>query len=193
MVKLKLERNYTFFNDNIPMEANIVDIGCGYGFLPVMLKLVSERRNIVGIDYDGEKIGVANNISRNMTGIDFITGDISKETIPAGDIYILNDVLHYLPEETQLSVLGQCLDNMNKGGKIILRDADTDLEKRTRYTKFTEILSTKIFKFNKAQYDLTYLSGKTIKDYIEGRGFSLNRFDISKHTSNITSIITHRG
>jgi uncharacterized protein len=191
-VKLKLERNYTFFNDNIPREANIVDIGCGYGFLSMMLRLLSDRRNIVGIDYDDEKIGIAKHIARNIDGIDFESADISKDTIPAGDIYILNDVLHYLPQEMQLSVLGQCMDQLSDGGKIILRDTDTDLKRRTLYAKFTEYQSTKVFRFNKTQYDLNYLSGRTIKEYIESRDFTLNRFDNSKFTSNITYVITHK-
>jgi len=190
-VKLKLERNYTFFNEIIPRESNIVDIGCGYGFLSVMLRLVSDKRSIVGIDYDDEKIGVARNISRNMDGISFESADICKDPIPAGDIYILNDVLHYLPEDKQFFVLGQCLDQLSVGGKIILRDTDTDLKKRTLYAKFTEFQSTKVFRFNKTQNDLNYLSGREIKEYIELRGFTLKRFDKSKWTSNITYVITH--
>jgi SAM-dependent methyltransferase len=191
-VKLKLERNYIFFDACVPREANVVDIGCGYGFLSVMLRLSSDRRNIVGIDYDDEKIGIAKHIARNIDGIEFKSADISKDPIPAGDIYILNDVLHYLPQDMQLSVLGQCLDQLSDGGKIILRDTDTDLKKRTLYAKFTEFQSTKVFRFNKTQYDLSYLSGRTIKEYIEDRDFTLNRFDKSKFTSNITYVITHK-
>jgi len=190
-VKLKLERNYTFFNENIPRESNIIDIGCGYGFLSVMLRLLSDKRNVVGIDYDDEKIGVARNISRNMDGINFESADICKDPIPTGDIYILNDVLHYLPGDKQFFVLGQCLDQLSVGGKIILRDTDTDLKKRTLYAKFTEFQSTKVFRFNKTQNDLNYLSGREIKEYIELRGFTLKRFDKSKWTSNITYVVTH--
>lgn len=190
-VKLKMERNYSFYNEHIPRGAKIVDIGCGYGFLSVMLRLLAENRNVVGIDYDDEKIAVARNISRNMDGINFEIADICKDPIPTGDIYILNDVLHYLPRDIQFSVLDQCLDQLSDGGKIILRDTDTDLKKRTKFAKFTEFQSTKVFRFNKTQNDLQYLSGKEIKEYIEKRGFTLRRFDNSKWTSNITYVITH--
>jgi hypothetical protein len=71
-----------------------------------------------------------------------------------------------------------------------LRDADSDLEKRTRHTKLTEIQSTRIFRFNKTQHDLSYLSGRILREFVESKGFVLNRFDLSRFTSNISYIIT---
>ncbi len=64
-VKLRLEKDYDFFNNIIPREATVVDLGCGYGFLSVMLGLVSENRQITGIDYDEKKIAVARNVSQS--------------------------------------------------------------------------------------------------------------------------------
>ena len=188
-VKLKLEKNYYFLNEIIPKNANIVDIGCGYGYLAYMLKSVSKERNILGIDYDEEKIAVANRIETNNAGLNFILKDISEGSIPSADVYILKDVLHYMPENLQIAILNKCMNQVSDNGIIIVRDADADLEKRTKVTKKTEIQSTKIFKFNKTKYNLTYISGKKISNIAKNNGFNCTRFDNSKKTSNITFII----
>ncbi|MEN8121050.1 MAG: MMPL family transporter [Bacteroidota bacterium] len=188
-VKLKLEKDYKFFNERIPRKANIVDIGCGYGYLAYMLKYTSDQRVITGIDYDDEKIAVANQIATKYTGINFLVKDITEEEIPAADVYILKDVLHYMPENLQIEILNKCMSRLSDKGIIIIRDADADLEKRTNVTKKTEIQSTKIFKFNKTKYDLTYISGKKISDLAKSNGFICERFDNAKKTSNITYII----
>ena len=59
-IKVKMERNYRLFNQLIPVQGQITDIGCGYGPLCYMLSLLSEDREILGIDYDEDKIALAN-------------------------------------------------------------------------------------------------------------------------------------
>ena len=55
----KMEKNYRLFNRLIPVQGQITDIGCGFGPLCYMLSLLSEDREILGIDYDEDKIGLA--------------------------------------------------------------------------------------------------------------------------------------
>jgi len=187
-IKLKLEKNYRLLNEIIPLKASIIDLGCGYGYLDYMLRYVSKQRILTGIDYDQEKIDVANRIGIYDDGINFYVKDVSTEEIPKADVYILNDVLHYMPKELQIKVLNNCFDKVAKNGMIIIRDADADMTKRTKVTNITEILSIKIFKFNKALYKLTYVPGRIFCDIAASKGFICQRIDSSKHTSNITYI-----
>ena len=187
--KLRLEKNYKFLNQIIPLKADIVDIGCGYGYLGFMLRYLSNKRNIIGIDYDIEKIATASKIAEADAGINFYVKDISEQDLPLADVYILNDVLHYMPKDLQIKVLNKCLDNVAANGMIIVRDADADLEKRTKVTKATEIQSTKIFKFNKTKYKLSFISGRVICETAKLKGFSCERIDNTKHTSNITYLL----
>jgi 16S rRNA G1207 methylase RsmC len=39
----------------------MLDIGCGYGFMPYMLHFAAPQREFTGVDYDEDKIEVANN------------------------------------------------------------------------------------------------------------------------------------
>lgn len=189
-VKLNLEKDYRFFNDIIPKNAAIVDVGCGYGFLSYMLWLVSRERRVTGIDYDEEKIAVAANLPVNADGVQFVAMDIVNEPLPQGQVFIFNDVLHYLPEARQAEIVAQCMDSLPHNGMMIIRDADADLKRRTFITKLTEFQSTKIFRFNKAEHKLSFVSGRMIKDMAVRKGLDCQVHDQSYlGTSNITYVI----
>jgi len=193
-VKIRLEHNYNFFNDIIPREAVICDIGCGYGFLSAMLKLVSPSRQIIGLDYDEEKVLLAQNTFLQVEGLNFEVADISKVELSNADVFILNDVLHYLPENLQTLCIENCMKKLNPGGQIIIRDADTDLEKRTRGTKLTEFFSTRLLHFNKTNYNgLFFFSGKKIENLALQNNFLVDRIDQTKLTSNMIYILKRKG
>ncbi len=187
--KLILEGNYSFYNKQIPRDAKIVDLGCGYGFIPYMLSLCSNQREILAIDYDDEKIAIAKNTNPTNTQLSFSCENIAEYDIPKADAYLILDVLHYLPEELQKQVLDKCMKQLRSNGIIIIRDADADLLKRNKVAKNIEYNSTKILKFNKTEYNLTYISGQKIIDWANKNGFKCERLDKSKYTSNITYII----
>ena len=191
-IKLRMEGYYEFFNDVVPLNATIVDIGCGYGFLPYMLRQVSDNRIVIGIDYDENKIAVAKNIARNDDKLTFEVKDVANGKIPAADVYILNDVLHYMPESMQLELITKCMNNMSVDGKIIIRDADADMIKRTKGTKLTELFSTKLLKFNKTNFDLAFISGKKITNLVNENNMEFEVVDNSKFTSNLIYIIKNK-
>ena len=99
-IKLKLENNYNIFNDLIPESCTITDLGCGYGYLPLMLNLVSKNRLITGVDYDSDKISVAKHCAIKSDNVKFIKGDITKVDLDYSDVFIMNDVLHYSTRKT---------------------------------------------------------------------------------------------
>ncbi|MDR0694078.1 MAG: 1-acyl-sn-glycerol-3-phosphate acyltransferase, partial [Prevotellaceae bacterium] len=123
-IKAAMEKNYTLFEQLVPAKATVTDIGCGYGFLSCMLAFRSDEREITGIDYDADKIATAQNNFSRTGRLQFVAADISEYALPPSDVFILNDVLHYLPEEKQYGVLRQCVQQLNPGGKIIIRDGD---------------------------------------------------------------------
>jgi len=189
-VKLNMERNYAFYHDLIPKDAQVLDLGCGFGYLAIMLGLCSHERRITGIDYDEGKIATAMMAAHGLEHVRFKSDDITSCQLPGADVYVLNDVLHYLTEDLQLNLLERCMDAMPASGMVILRDADADLKKGTRYTKFTEFQSTRLFRFNKTRFPLTFIPASTFEKLAERKGLQWRRIDQAKLTSNVTYIIS---
>ncbi|MFH1321646.1 MAG: 1-acyl-sn-glycerol-3-phosphate acyltransferase [Bacteroidota bacterium] len=187
-VKLMLENNYKLFNELIPGNADIVDVGCGYGFLAYMLSFVSEDRKITGIDYDSEKIRIAENCFSKNQNINFICSNITKDPLKKSDVFILCDVLHYLPRQQQEQLIVKCIENLNKVGTIIIRDADKDLKKKHWGTKYTEFFSTN-FGFNKTTNKLEYMSRNDIFEIVSKYNINVEVIDDTRFTSNIIYVI----
>jgi uncharacterized protein len=75
-IKVRMEKNYALFNEMVPKQGRILDIGCGYGFMTYMLHFVSTQRLITGVDYDEQKIATANHCFSKNENIHFICADI---------------------------------------------------------------------------------------------------------------------
>ncbi len=56
----------------LPRQGRILDIGCGYGFMSYMLHFAAQEREIIGYDYDEEKIEVANHCFSRNKNIRFV-------------------------------------------------------------------------------------------------------------------------
>lgn len=187
-VKIKLEKNYKIFNDLIPKNAKIYDVGCGYGFLTYMLNLNSENRKIIGIDYDCNKISTAKNCNIINDNINFICNDVTNFNFEIADVFIINDVIHYLLPNQQEELIKKCINNLSKNGMLILRDANKDLKNRHFGTKYTEFFSTNSG-FNKTQNKLNFTSKDNIIKIIEKFNVTYEIIDNTKLTSNIIFII----
>jgi len=188
-VKVRLENNYVLFDKLIPREADIIDIGCGYGFLAYMLHFVSEKRSVTGIDYDADKIAIANNCISKDEYIQFVATDALEYRYTPKDVFIINDVLHYLSAEKQELLISTCIHHLNPDGIIIIRDADSNLKKRHWGTLYTEFFSTK-FGFNKmGEAKLSFTSSTTINEIALKNNMKIEIIDATRFTSNIVYIL----
>jgi 1-acyl-sn-glycerol-3-phosphate acyltransferase len=191
-IKTRIEKNYQLFHELLPHQGHILDIGCGYGFMSYLLHFAAPERDITGFDYDEEKIAVANHCFSRDAHIRFVEADISRIRLDAPDGIILSDVLHYLEPEQQLILLEKCMDNLNAGGVLLIRDGDRDLKERHGRTKLSEFFSTRFFAFNKTGHKkLFYLSGNIIRDMASRKNMACRSINPSKYTSNVIFVITH--
>ncbi|HSN50042.1 MAG TPA: 1-acyl-sn-glycerol-3-phosphate acyltransferase, partial [Bacteroidales bacterium] len=192
-VKMKLAGNYEIFNKLIPRKGNILDIGCGYGFISYMLMLTSDDRRITAVDYDEEKIAVATNGYLKNDRISFVCSDITQFPITKHHAFLLSDVLHYLDPGQQEKLLLDCIENLEENGVILIRDADAGQIKNHRSSRLTEFLSTKVIGFNKtgdAGKTLSFTSVERIIQIAAGAGCKTTVVEESRHTSNTLLVIT---
>jgi 1-acyl-sn-glycerol-3-phosphate acyltransferase len=190
-VKLRMEDRYRLFDSLIPRDAVVYDLGCGYGFLSLMLGMISPQRKIIGVDFDAEKIALAQNSAIRSQNLMFFHDDVTSYPIEKADVFLILDTLHYFSEEKQKALINRCMMNLNLGGKLIIRDANKDIEEKHRSTVFTERWSTGIG-FNKANFsDLHFISEQLIRNVVQEASMKIRIAGESKHLSNRIYIITH--
>ena len=183
-IKVKMERNYRLFNRLIPAQGQITDIGCGFGPLCYMLSLLSEDREILGIDYDEDKIALAQHGWLRNEYLQFRHGNALEYPLPESDVFILNDMLHYMSYEHQRTLLLKCADRLRSQGMIIIRDGNSANTSKHRLTRFTELLSTRIFNFNRTAGELHFTTETQLRKIAVTCGMNVEIIPNDKYTSN---------
>ena len=179
-----MEDNYRLFNRLVPVKGPISDIGCGFGPLCYMLSQLSEEREITGIDYDEDKIAVAQQGWLRTPHLQFVYANALEYPLPESDAFILNDILHYMNYEHQRTLLLRCMEQLRPEGKLIVRDGNAANTRKHRLTRFTELLSTGIFSFNKTTEQLCFTSEAQIRSIAQEGGMQLEILPKDRYTSN---------
>ncbi|MEJ7644377.1 MAG: 1-acyl-sn-glycerol-3-phosphate acyltransferase [Chryseolinea sp.] len=188
-VKLRLENDYQLFHKLLPIRGEIIDLGCGYGFLCYMLQFLSSERAITGIDYDADKIETAQHGYLRTDRLAFHQADVTEYTMAKYDGIIISDVLHYLSPAAQDALLIKCFNALEPGGLIIIRDGNSDMRDRHRGTRITEFFSVKLFGFNKAVNALHFISATHIGELASLFNMEVEFIDNSKFTSNVIFVL----
>jgi uncharacterized protein len=192
-VKLRLEKNYQQFHDLLPRQGKFLDMGCGYGFMAYMLHFASAGRDMTGVDYDEEKIEVANHCFSKNEQIRFIAADVMEFRFEKYDGIVMADMLHYLKPEQQKQLIEESMRSLNPGGKLIIREGNKELESRHQGTKLTEFFSTSLFGFNKTSPGgLFFLSGNMVRQLAADEGMNCREIDNAKFTSNVIFVIERK-
>ena len=188
-----MENNYIFFDELIPQKCKITDLGCGYGFLIQFLAQSSSKRELIGIDFDQDKIEIAKNVSLSDHRTQFYNANLKNYDPLNSDVFIINDVLHYLNKESRNKLLKKVYTKLNVKGMIIIREGDQSLEKKHKITKLSEVFSTYIG-FNKAKFsDLEFLDRAEIINIGRTLGATVEIVDDTQFTSNIIYILKNEG
>ncbi len=183
-IKYKLEAsNFIYYNQLIGSRSRIYDLGAGLGYLDFLLHYANIERQITAIDADEEKILTAANGIYDVRRLNFVCQDILKYNYEAADVFIINDVLHYLPKLEQEQLLSKLVDLLNPNGIIILRDGVAGIAS-TKNTKRSEVWSTKIIGFNKVANQMEFLSKEELFVFAKKHSLILEDQSHSKVTSN---------
>lgn len=190
-VKMKMENNYAFFDSMLPDSGQITDIGCGMGQMDFMLSMYKPGRRILGIDYDDEKITVAQNcwLNKCLGGLSFRCEDASQAELPESDAFIISDMMHYLSAEKQLELIQRCASKLKSCGLILVRDSDSENAEGQKITALSEVFSTKILRFNRTEGELNYISQSRMEEIARKTGLSMKVKANDEITSNTFYIL----
>lgn len=137
---------------SIPEGARVLDLGCGQSLLASLL-LAARRQyqagawpqawpapptpsQLLGI----EKDAITSKWARKALGASIAvqTADLRNAELPDADVVVLFDVLHYLNDDEQLTLLNKIAHSLRGGGKMLLRVADSEAGWRFRLTRIVD-------------------------------------------------------
>ncbi|HTJ11436.1 MAG TPA: 1-acyl-sn-glycerol-3-phosphate acyltransferase, partial [Dinghuibacter sp.] len=202
-VKTSMEGNYQLFHELLPLSGEILDIGCGYGFMSYMLSFSAPGRRITAFDYDEDKVDVAAHsfsadgsvpAGPTRTPIRWMQADAT--TFGFDRVYdgiVLADMLHYLQPDDRQALVRRCIAHLSQTGVLVIRDGDKDLKQRHQGTRYTEWFSTRFYGFNKTtDAGLSFFSFQEIRDIAAELNMECQPIDNTKFTSNVVYVIRHR-
>jgi SAM-dependent methyltransferase len=123
----------------LPAHGRLLDLGCGQGVLPALLRAATERYAAgdwpadwpappaalatQGVELSPRRVRIA----QSALGADAVVqGDVRNADLPPCDAIVILDVLLYLSRSEQAAMLARCADALPPGGLLLLREADAD-------------------------------------------------------------------
>jgi len=85
-----------------------------------MLHFTGPQRQIIGVDYDDEKISTANHCFSKNERISFIYQDILNFSFEKYNAIVISDVLHYLQPGDQRLILEKCIKSLEPNALLII-------------------------------------------------------------------------
>ncbi|MBN94364.1 MAG: hypothetical protein CL928_09865 [Deltaproteobacteria bacterium] len=124
--KISMDPVYRHLVSLLPEEGTVVDIGTGFGFVPLLLaELYPDRPGqVLGFDYDETKVhtGQAAASALDASFVRLEVGD-AVDRVPENAVAIcLIDVLHYLDQDAQEALVSRCAKRLSSGGMLVVRD-----------------------------------------------------------------------
>ncbi len=146
---------------HVPPGSRVVDMGCGQGLLASLLRAVAGVPDASGawpqsllrpadIQYLGIEL-MPRDVARARAATQrwspapvFVQGDMCTTTLPACDVAVILDVLHYVDHEAQAALLAGVRAKLTDGGRLLLRVGDADQSWGFRISQWTDHWITRI-------------------------------------------------
>ncbi|MDC3952670.1 DUF2062 domain-containing protein [Polyangium jinanense] len=154
---------------------DVLDIGTGRGQLPILLLELGRASRAHGLDWDEAKIEAARRAAATRpegsvpAAATFAREDARRFEATPADTVLLIDLLHYFTIEEQDAILGCAADHVKPGGRLLVREADTE----RGFRSFATLLEEKIFtavRFNRGER-VRFRPAQSIAALLEARGF----------------------
>jgi len=157
---------------------DVVDVGTGRGQLPILLTELGRAKSAVGVDWDENKIEAGKNAAAASTGgtrvplpalsVTFQCGDAREADVPPADTVLVIDLLHYFSFPEQEAILRRAAKAVRKGGRIVVREADTERGIRSFVTLLEERFFT-FLRFNRGER-VKFRPASEIADILKSEG-----------------------
>ena len=171
----------------------LLDIGTGAGQLPILLLELGRAARARGFDWDRAKIEDARRAAGEGSGAslprssespgaqraahaappldaEFWCADAREAELGTADTVLLIDLLHYFRVEEQDAILRRAAAAVRPGGRLLVREADTERGLRSSITLLEERVFTAL-RFNRGER-VRFRPAREIAALLEQLGFS---------------------
>ncbi len=152
---------------------SLLDIGTGRGQLPILLVSLGRVTNAVGVDWDEKKVDegrAAVNVEPPLA-VELVKGDARSVSIAPADTVLLIDLLHYFTLAEQDAILARAAAAVRPGGRILVREADTERGARSWATLLEEKVFTKL-RWNRGER-VKFRPAREIAAHLEQSGMAV--------------------
>jgi SAM-dependent methyltransferase len=130
----------------------VLDIGTGRGQLPILLAELGRAHTARGFDWDEAKIAEGQKAAKRDPAlqVELARGDARTTPLEEADTVLLIDLVHYFTIEEQDAILRRAARAVRPGGRLVVREADTERGWRS----FATLLEEKVFttlRFNRGE------------------------------------------
>ena len=141
-------------NGLIASRARVLDLGCGPGMLPALLAAAEQTPadawpatwappaahwTLHGIDLRRKAIETGRRALSDLSPrVQLSAGDLRRVPLPACDVAVLLDVLHYIDADAQRAVLARVHAALAPSGRLLLRVGDAVPTWRFRFSLFVD-------------------------------------------------------
>lgn len=152
----------------------VLDIGTGRGQLPILLLELGRATRARGVDWDAAKIDAARAAAAVTEGgraaldAEFEAGDARTAAVAPADTVLLIDLIHYFTIEEQDAILRRAAAAVRPGGRLLVREADTERGIRSLATLLEERVFTAV-RFNRGER-VRFRPARGIAALLEGEG-----------------------
>lgn len=168
---------YQKMANELPRAGKILDQGCGHGLFSAQLAFSSDKRKVIGLDHDENRIKLAQNATQNLANLEFSNGSFFDQSFLNDNTnsfegVALIDVLHYFNSEEQLFILKNANTVLKSGGVVIFREVNPDAGLVSKWNRVYEKLAT-FTKFTKSKNEvaLTFRLPAEWEDLLIQAGF----------------------
>lgn len=162
------------FGEDDGVLGEVLDVGCGRGQMAVVLLENGRATRVHGLDWDAEKIAAAQEAVEREPRLQatFSVGNATAADLApdSADTVMLIDVIHYLSIDEQDAVLSKAAAAVRSGGRLVVREADTERGVRSWLTLAEEKLFT-LLRFNRGAR-VKFRPARTIVERLEAAGLA---------------------
>lgn len=141
----------------IPQKGSLLDVGCGFGLLSLLLAKQNPDRRILGIDLDSDRIQAAKQLSISFPNLQFQTETLDQlSSRRRFDVITIVDIIYLLPAKAKIILLQNAYRVLRKGGYLFIKINDRSWTFRFFLTWLQELITVKLLRKTASKYSSLY-------------------------------------